>query len=191
MRRTLYQITALAAVALAACTDSSGLSGPAGMKNSPPPPSRSISDAAHNGGTVGFYFLAPLVAEPQDTGAFDPNRAVRVTVCLLGAQPAESCTGAPIVVSAPTVDVNGNHYQYNWQTDAAGFPADQYYRVSVVDNATKAAYGHVDVFLGSTGKGFHSINQSEFTPLLDGRTVPIKFRIDVGAKAPTAGVALD
>lgn len=187
MRRTLYQISALSAFALAACADGSRLSGPADMMNAPPAPSRSISDAAHNGGTAGFYFLPPLVAQPGDTGVFDPNRAVSVTVCPLGAQPAESCTGAAVTVSAPTVDVNGNHYQSNWQTDAAVFPADWYYRVSVVDNATHGVYGHVDVFLGSTGKGFHSINQSEFVPLLDGRTVPIKFRIAVGAQAPTSG----
>ncbi len=187
MRRTLHQITALAAIALAACADSSSLSGPAGMMDSPPAPSRSISDAAHNGGTAGFYFLQPLVAQPVDTGVFDPKRAVSVTVCRLGTQPTESCMEPAVPISAPVVDVNGNHYQSNWQTDALGFPADQYYRVSVVDNVTHAAYGHVDVFLGSTGRGFHRIDQSEFTPLLDGRTVPVKFRIDVGAAAPGGG----
>lgn len=188
MRRTLYQITALSAIALSACADSSGLSGPTGMMDSPPPPSRSISDAAHGGGTAGFYFLPPLVAQPVDTGAFDPSRAVSVTVCRLGTQPTESCiVGSEVTISAPTVDVNGSHYQSNWQTDATAFPADQYYRVSVVDGATHAAYGHVDVFLGSTGRGFHSIDQSEFTPLLDGRTVPVMFRIDVGARVSGIG----
>lgn len=182
MRRTLHQITALSAIALSACSDTSRLAGP-GDLTSAPRPSASISDAAHQG-ISGFYFLPPLVAEPHDTGVFDPNRAVTVTVCPLGNPAADTCVGAAVTVSPPQVDVNGNHYQVNWQTDVAAFPADQYYRISVVDNQTHGTWGHVDVFLGSTGKGFHSIDQTEFTPLLDGRTVPIKFRIDGGAQAP-------
>lgn len=187
MRRTFDLRIALStfvlAGSLAGCADSSGLAGPANM-GAPPRPSASILDAAH-GGTAGFYFLPPLVAQPTDTGVFDATRAVAVTVCPLGSQPAETCMGTSVTVSGPAVVVDGNHYQYNWQTDdTTSFPANLYYRVSVVDSATGGAYGHVDVFLGSSGSGFHSIDQTEFTPLLDGRTVPVKFRIDSGAQVP-------
>jgi hypothetical protein len=144
----------------------------------------SISDAAHDG-NAGFYFLAPLVAQPSQTGTFDATRSVSVTVCPLGVRPAATCTGAAARVSPVEVDVNGNHYQANWKTDDVAFPSDAYYRVSVIDNATGYEFGHVDVFLGSTGRGFHSIDQSEFTPLLDGRTVPVKFRLDAGARPTT------
>lgn len=185
MRRTFEFCIALSTVVLAGCADSSGLSGPSNM-GAPPRPSLSISDAAHNGGTSGFYFLPPLVAEPKDTGVLDPNRSVIVTVCPLGNPAADRCVGKPVTVSGSKVDVNGNHYQYNWQTNETAFPADLYYRVSVVDNVTGGIYGHVDVFLGSSGKGFHSIDQTEFTPLQDGRTVPVKFRIDSGAPTPPA-----
>lgn len=183
MRRTFELCIALSAMAVAGCADSSGLSGPANM-GAPPRPSLSISDAAHNGGTSGFYFLPPLVAEPKNTGVFDPSRSVVVTVCPLGNPAADTCAGKSVTVSGAKVQVDGNHYQYNWQTDESAFPANLYYRISVVDNTTGGVYGHVDVFLGSSGKGFHSIDQAEFTPLLDGRTVPVKFRIDSGAQTP-------
>lgn len=161
------------------------LSGPVAASDAPSPRA-SISDAAHNG-TAGFYFLPPLVAEPHDTAHLDAGRKVTVQVCPLGNPAAGSCIGPAILVSPAAVDVNGNHYQVNWQTDVGTPWTDTYYRISVVDDGTTAEWGHVDVYLGSTGKGFRGINQAEFTPLLDGRTVPVKFRIGVGAQAPAAG----
>lgn len=187
LQHILFSITAtLTALAVSGCADASRLSAPADASGSLRP-SASISDAAHGAGTVGFYFLPPLVAQPNDTGTFDPNRAATVTVCPLGVSPAPACIGAPLLVSPAVVDVNGNHYQVNWNTDTSLYPADAYYRVAVSDSATSTEWGHVDVFLGSSGKGFHSIDQTEFSPLLDGRTVPIKFRIDVGAHVGTSG----
>lgn len=188
--RSTFQIVMLGAIVTAAtaCADSGKLAGP----NRAPAavlPSASIQDAAH-GGSAGFYFLAPLVSEPQDTAALDTTQSsnIRVDVCPLAVDPSvQTCQGPAITVSATSpvfIDLNGNHYQVNWQTDDVAFPPDMYYRVSVIDVATGAAWGHVDVYLGSTGQGFHSINTTDFTPLLDGRTVPIKFRIDVGAPAP-------
>lgn len=174
----------------AGCADSSRLAGPAGSAGIGP--SASIQDAAH-GGIAGFYFLEPLVSEPLDSGTLDTTQSsnLRVDVCLLGADPSiQTCQAPATAVSATSpvfIDLNGNHYQVNWQTDSVSFPANMYYRVSVVDVATGGEWGHVDVFLGSSGKGFHSINTTDFTPLLDGRTVPIKFRLDNGAVPPTAG----
>ena len=192
MRRTLQMMTVgVSLAAVSACADSSRLAGPE-RSVSAAGPSASIQDAAH-GGIAGFYFLAPLVSQPSDSGTLDTTQSnnLRVDVCPLAADPSvQTCQGPAVTVSATSpvfIDVNGNHYQVNWQTDATAFPANMYYRVSVMDIATGAAWGHVDVYLGSTGQGFHSINTTDFTPLLDGRTVPIKFRIDNGAIPPTTG----
>jgi len=178
---------------LSACADSSRLAGPsASPANSGLNASASILDAAH-GGSGGFYFLEPLVAQPSDTARLDTTQSnnLRIDVCPLAADPSvQSCSAPAVTVSATSpvfIDVNGNHYQMNWQTDATSFPANIYYRVSVIDVATGGAWGHVDVYLGSTGQGFHSIDNTNFTPLLDGRTVPIKFRIDIGATPPQSG----
>jgi hypothetical protein len=191
MRRTLQMMAVGFSLAAASgCADSSQLVNP---ERSPAAaqPSASIQDAAH-GGAAGFYFLAPLVSEPHDTAALDTSRSnsIRVDVCQLGADPSvQTCQKPAITVSATSpvfIDLNGNHYQVNWQTDDVTFPPNMYYRVSVVDNSTGTPWGHVDVYLGATGQGFHSINTADFTPLLDGRTVPIKFRIDNGA-TPSGG----
>jgi hypothetical protein len=191
MRRTL-QITAVGfLLAAGGCADSSHLAGPE-QSSIAPLPSASIQDAAH-GGLAGFYFLAPLVSQPSDTATLDTTQSsnLRIEVCPLAVDPSvQTCQGTAVVVSETSpvfINLNGNHYQVNWQTDATAFPANMYYRVSVIDVATNSEWGHVDVYLGSTGQGFHSINSAEFTPLLDGRTVPIKFRIDNGAIPPTDG----
>jgi len=191
MRRTLQMTVVGCMLAAAGCADSSRLAGPEQSPNAPSP-SASIQDAAH-GGPAGFYFLAPLVSQPSDTASLDTTQSskLRVEVCPLAVDPSvQTCQGPAVVVSQTSpvfINLNGNHYQVNWQTDATAFPANMYYRVSVIDAASNAEWGHVDVYLGSTGQGFHSINTAEFTPLLDGRTVPIKFRIDNGAVPPTDG----
>jgi hypothetical protein len=187
VRRTLSSLFALSTIFLAACSDSAAPAEP--TMRPPSKPTMSISDAAHDG-NAGFYFLAPLVAQPPKTGTFDATRSVSVTVCPLGVRAAAACTGSPVRVSPVEVDVNGNHYHANWKTDDVVFPSDAYYRVSVIDNATGYEFGHVDVFLGSTGRGFHTIDQDQFTPLLDGRTVPVKFRLDAGAR-PTMPPPVD
>jgi hypothetical protein len=190
MRSTLQIMMVGALVTTAsACADSSRLAGPSRTPVAVLP-SASILDAAH-GGPAGFYFLAPLVSEPKDTASLDTTQSnnIRVDVCPLAVDPSvQSCQGPAIPVSATSpvfIDLNGNHYQVNWQTDDVTFPPNMYYRVSVVDVATGADWGHVDVYLGSSGQGFHSINTTDFIPLLDGRTVPIKFRIDNGAVPPS------
>ncbi len=191
MRRTL-QVMMIGTLftAAGACADSNRSVSP-DRSAAAAQPSASIQDAAH-GGIAGFYFLEPLVAQPSDAGTLDKTQSgnLRVDVCPLGTDPSvQTCQGAAIAVSATSpvfIDVNGNHYQVNWQTDVTAFPPNAYYRLSVIDVATGGTWGHVDVYLGSTGQGFHSINSADFTPLLDGRTVPIKFRIDNGAVPPTS-----
>lgn len=79
---------------LAAGSDTGQLAAPHGVSTLLPGQSRfEIMDGAHSGGTMGFYFLPPLVAEPRDTSAFDSTRAVVVRVCALGNPAAASCKG--------------------------------------------------------------------------------------------------
>lgn len=185
--RTVSCLTAVAAAAaLAGCADTAPV---APSVRPPGAPRAEILDAAHNGGTPGFYFLPPLVAQPNDDVAtFDPTRSVRVSVCPLGNPAASACIAPAVDISPVQVDVNGSHYMVNWQTDAAAYPADSYYRLSVTDAADPGrVWGRIDVYLGASGQGFRGIDRTEFTPLLDGRTVPVMFRIHQGAEPPYAG----
>jgi hypothetical protein len=189
--RHVRRLAIAAPFLIAACSDAS----PTGIASRQPAPSRpsaAISDAVHNGGTAGFYFLAPLVAQPKFSGTFDPHRQVSVYVCSLGgsvrAAPEPSCTGGERV-SPVEVNVNGQHYHANWNMDLAEFPAGSYYRIRVVDNATGGEYAYADVYLAGTGREFRSIDQSSFVPLLDGRTLPIKFRMEEGVTPGGSGGA--
>jgi hypothetical protein len=173
-----------APLALAACGDDNIVapSGHAGR------PSAAISDAAHDG-TRGFYFLAPIVEQPRSSefGAFDGSRTVKVSVCTLSAPgtSAAACRDVPRVLDPAVVgvDVHGHHYHTNWRTES--FPSGEYYRVIVQEGG--AIWGYADVLIGATGRDFRGINRGEFAPLLDGRTLPIKFRIEQGAQPGTGG----
>jgi hypothetical protein len=180
--RYLNRLVIIAPLALAACSDAGLPTSPRDM--APSRPLASISDAAR-GGSGGFYFLAPLVAQPSYSGTFDGTRQVSVVVCSLGGSatsaPDESCTGGtPVAVD---VGVTGQTYHTNWKIDQKLFPAGSYYRIRVVESSNHdAEFGHVDVFVGKSFKGF---DQSAYVGLPPG-TTPIKFRIEQGA-TPVGG----
>jgi hypothetical protein len=183
--RNARHLVSIASLALAACSDGTIPTAPraaAPRPSAPTRPSASISDAV-TGGTTGFYFLAPLVAQPQFSGTFDGTKQVVVLACSLGGSatvaPATSCTGA-LSYALPAVDVKNQTYSANLQTDRKKFPAGQYYRLKVV-SYLGVEWGHVDLFLAANGSEFRNINQTQFVPLVDGRAIPVKFRIEQGA----------
>lgn len=148
----------------------------------------------------GFYFLPPLVPQPTFDGTFMGNLPVVVEVFavkkvpndqddpegpfhLEWVQPPVRTFGFPGEVE---VDTNGQHYQVNWDTDEIGdLPGDSdllsdVYRVAVSLN-TKLL-GFADVELVENGAGFKNLTEGdgfgEIIGLIDGRTLPIKFRIE-------------
>jgi hypothetical protein len=191
MRHVRHLVLALPLV-FAACADAVSPTGLAPRESAPGRPDAAISDATYEGGTKGFYFLAPLVAQPKFSGQFDAAQQVSVYVCALGGsvseQPGDACLdGEGKLVSPTVVDVRGQHYHANWNMDTGEFPAGTYYRIRVVDNASRGVFGFADVYLAGTGKEFRAIDQSSFVPLLDGRTLPVKFRLEQGAVAGGGG----
>ena len=111
-----------------------------------------ISDAAHEGGTPGFYFLPPIVAQPTFSGTFDAEIATlnhQITICDVTSGPDTNCGGAggtPAVLvltttSTPaiTVDLTTPQYQVNWDNQGAGFVAGHTYRVHVTAGGERNA----------------------------------------------------
>lgn len=180
------RLIAFASVILAACTDGGRSSGP----------SFAISDAVT--GDIGsrnphFFWLPPLVPSPDVTGDFNPFANPVVTVCqltLTGTACATDLAGNAIVVARFTmtsgtgsevirVSNDDQLYIVNWHTDLSNLDPDFDYRVTVsVDGKDM---GFADVEVGLTGNELRNINRDEFVPLVDGRTLPIKFRINAGA----------
>ena len=158
-------------------------------------PAFGISDGAHAGGGAAngdFFFLPPLVPDPSgalayDQGAFDAGRAPRVVVCRLTSAEPRECETTVRVFAASEIAVSGADEQYhvNWHTDEDGLATDQYYRIAIQearhahDGAERwHTLGYADVDPAETGKELRNVVTGEYIGLVDGRTLPIKFRIE-------------
>ncbi len=160
-------------------------------------PAREILDASRSNLVQGFYWLAPLVPQPTFSGTFDPNVSPTVQVCELAGPPPSTCTATIVAQFTKTagtggqlvtVNTGGQYYQANWHTDLSNLDPAKYYRITVFVNGTE--FGHADVDPVNSGKELKNVDTNELIPLVDGRTLPIKFRIETGAgptqRAPVA-----
>src|SRR6266550_2157222 len=158
-------------------------------------PEFAISDGVHEGGTPGFYFLPPIVAQPAFSGSFDADIATlnpQIAICDITDGPDSNCGGAGgtsavgvfTTASTPaiTVDLTTSQYQVKWDTRAAGFVAGHTYRVHVTAGASGARreLGFADVLLTTTPGDAKDATTGDLIVAKDGRTLPIHFRIEAG-----------
>src|SRR2546430_1270283 len=155
--RLCSRLTVLLSVA--ACASSDRPTGPQSR------PEFNISDAVHEGGTPGFYFLPPMVARPTFSGTFDSGISTlnpQIALCDVTNGTDTNCgraDGTPAVIvftttSAPriTLDSATTQYHVNWVTKGPAFLAGHTYRVHVTAGASRARreLGFADVLLTST-----------------------------------------
>jgi len=158
-------------------------------------PEFAISDAVHEGGTPGFYFLPPIVAQPAFSGSFDPDITTlgpQIAICDITDGPDNKCggvgeTSAVIVFTttstpAITVDPTTEQYGVSWDTRGAGFDADHTYRVHVTAGASGARreLGFADVLLTTKPGQAKRDAPGDLIVVKDGRPLPIHFRIETG-----------
>ena len=150
--------------------------------------SADISDGAHQAncttaigtcvpGNAHFFFLPPMVKAPTTTGVFNSILAPSVTICRLSGNDCVANTS--FSPGAATVDAAGQQYKVNWNTDPATVTVGQTYRVIVATSGVEL--GFADVMPVSNGSQLKNMDTGEFIGLVDGRTLPIKFRIEQGA----------
>lgn len=181
----MRQVTclAVAVVLFAACRDNSPL------QQNQPTLNALIVDGAHSG-NQDFFFLPPLVANPAgsanyDAGKFNAFLSPFVEVCELNANPilipTTDCKTGPLVFGPArmSVDPAGEQYLLNWDTKSSVLDATRFYRISVRGSARGTALGFLDVdpVLG----GMKNVKTGDVVAFQDGRTLPIKVRIEQGA----------
>jgi hypothetical protein len=144
-------------------------------------PLTTISDAAHAGAVPGFYFLPPMVPNPSYLGTFDGGLQPRVEICELSGTVCGTVIAQYTTTSGTggvTVQVGTSSYQVNWHTNQFNLDPAKHYRISVYSGTILLGFADVDVV--STGKELKNVDTQEYIPLLDDRTLPIKFRIETG-----------
>ena len=145
----------------------------------PGQPSFALSDGS-NGGNPHFFFLPPIVAQPRFSGTFNLQLKPVVQICQLDV-PSQSCVGSPF--SPGDVQLNGSaqQYQVNWNTDPSTLTAGLVYRLTVLVPGASQPLGFADVEPVSSGSQLKNLRTGDVFGLLDGRTLPLKFRIELGA----------
>jgi hypothetical protein len=189
MRRLL---SLLALTAIVACQDQ----GPVDL-TPPSDGSPAFSDAVHNNGNQAFYLLPPMVPDPPHTGVFNARLRPSIRICALPLNAPTGCV-TPLAEytmsggtdgTAITVSTSDQHYRVNWHTDNYAVDHEKTYRIlfylSEADDAL--LLGYADVQFGSNMREVKNIQTEETIGLVDGRTLPVKFRIEEGASCGGEG----
>jgi len=170
--------TVLALVFAIACDDQPL---PTGLRPSQPPVF-DIADASRDY-KPGYYWLPPMVQQPAYTGTFDAALEPTVEICELVADACGPVLATYTTTTGPggelvRLDVDEQHYHVNWHTNEFDLSATKLYRVSVRAGIYETLLGYADVQPVSNGSGLKNVDTDEYIGLVDGRTLPIKFRIE-------------
>jgi alpha-tubulin suppressor-like RCC1 family protein len=164
---------------VAACSDQPL---PTGL--TPSSPRLDIADASSSYKS-GFYWLPPMVKQPSYSGTFDAALTPTVEICELtdgacalpiAAYTTSEGTGDELV----RLNLDEENYQVNWHTNEFDLSTTKLYRVFVRAGIDNILLGYADVQPVSNGSGLKKIDTDEYIGLVDGRTLPIKFRIEIG-----------
>jgi alpha-tubulin suppressor-like RCC1 family protein len=161
-----------------------------------PGPRAEISDGSHQAGNAHFFFLPPLVPAPTYSGTFDPSLSPLGRICewtssACGAIVAEFTTTSGPGSQTVRVDATDELYLVNWRTDVSNLDPAKTYRIQVSVAGTELGFADVDVTDG--GRELKNVGSGEYVGLLDGKILPIKFRIQEGAVyvvGPTGGTIM-
>lgn len=175
----------------AACQDE--VTAPAALA----PPNMAISDATRDGGNPGFFWLAPLVRQPptSEFGEFAPGlQPTLKLVCLSTTDPDLACDPTAAIeewgLGSGLILHEGDHYQLDLHTDEHGLVGTDIdttvYRLEVLTDSMPELggpflLGFADFQLGGNGRDAKNLSTGDVIGLVDGRTLPVKFRIDRGA----------
>ena len=173
MKRVTVGVLAATSMLAFGCTDRE--------PTRPGGPAFLISDAVHNAGKPHFFFLPPMVPTPVPTGTFDAAVSPEVQICRMA---GDECEETIVIFTDSTdwgservrVSIEDESYIVNWHTD--GLNSDATYRIRILAGGVELGFADVDVV--DSGRELRNVNTNEYIPLVDGRTLPIKFRVETG-----------
>jgi len=76
------------------------------------------------------------------------------------------------------LDATNQLYPVNWDTKASALNLDKYYRIQVFVGTRLLGFADVDSV--AMGSGLKNTETNKYITLVDGRTLPIKVRIEKG-----------
>ena len=133
----------------------------------------------------GFYWLPPMASPTLYSGIFDAALSPTVEICELVADACGTVIATYTTTEGPDgeivrLNVDEENYHVNWHTNQFALSTTAFYRVSVRAGINNTLLGYADVQPVSNGSGLKKIDTDEYIGLVDGRTLPIKFRIEAG-----------
>jgi len=122
------------------------------------------------------------VSNPQGQPGYGDPVAAGLPVSFQIDQLASTVCSAQATKTFTTADVtfDGTQYQANWNTNDSNLNASCTYRISVIVGKQIEAFADVDVV--ASGSQLKRVDTQEYVPLLDGRTLPIKVRVEQGVQ---------
>ncbi|MGH7519887.1 MAG: hypothetical protein ACREMI_01270 [Gemmatimonadales bacterium] len=134
-----------------------------------------IQDGNHSDGNAFFFWLPPLLNQQAPaTQVFSRQLSPIVTIRNL-------CTGEVIhTLSGSQVEIDDAQYHVNWRTTDDNLDPACTYRLAVTAGSRQLGVADVDVV--DAGRELKNVNTGEYIPLLDDRTLPIKFFIGLGSQ---------
>ncbi len=174
MRPRLLLVPVL--VAVFACSDQTFTTSPNGR------PNFDIADAVRDY-KAGFYWLPPMVKNPTVSGTFDAALSPTVEICELVDGACGPVLATYTLTSGPggeVVRIQDQKYQVSWHTDEFALSYASVYRISVRAGVDNTLLGYANVQSVANGSALKYIDRNEIIGLIDGRTLPIKFRIETG-----------
>lgn len=133
-----------------------------------------VSDGV-NGGNSGFFFLPPMVPHPEYSGTFDADQSPEVTIT--GADLSILFTMQPVEdAEYIRVDEQDECYIVNWHLNNYELQDGAVYRITVSVDGSSLGFADVQVF--ASGKELRNSATLDTIAIKDGRTLPVKFRIE-------------
>ena len=144
-----------------------------------------IMDGAHDGNAF-FFFLPPLVPNPSSffhAGKFNAGLSPVAEVCELTGDPsvpgaAPTCVATVFGPAKMALDLAAQQYAVNWDTKSSSLISTKFYRILVRGAARGTVLGFVDI--DPVDQGVKNLKTGDVIAFQDGRTLPIKVRIEKG-----------